>query len=513
MGIRDLLKMCQPLIKKISLSKLKGKTAGIDMMGWLYKGLYASMNINGTNSTLYLNYPLKMLTLLQNYGIKFIVVFDGQKLKAKTKKLEQRENNFSKNFEFGTSLLNQGLQEESTKIFKRTLKIKPIMVNSLIEILRKMNINFIVSPYEADAQLAFLYQTHQIDFAITEDADLIPFGVKHIGYKIDQAGSINYLDLTDTPSISELTPIAQFILNVNRLKLVQFCVLLGCDYLESPKGLGMHNCYNYFTKYNDLDQIIKMMKYSLKFHFEEDLENEENKEDYLIKAKKATSVFFLQTIYDNLHHKLSPICSLDYDREKDNIETLTEKNWLKEVYESVEDKTYYGGFFDEFEDYCNGLIDSKTMLKEKTLEENSIILQYYYKFSIGLTYPNNKEHIFNKKTKYITLYDNYKELDIDQEIKFLELNFNQEKEKENKTGIFIEHLENIQSDSNSSSNQKREEKEDKFLTKKRKFELEKNELNEFLESILSTNQNKNNNKDNNNPQNIKVVDLTKAINK
>ena len=41
-----------------------------------------------------------------------------------------------------------------------------------------MGIEFIVAPYEADAQLAYMYKTGRADVVITEDSDLIAFGVK-----------------------------------------------------------------------------------------------------------------------------------------------------------------------------------------------------------------------------------------------------------------------------------------------------------------------------------------------
>ena len=39
-----------------------------------------------------------------------------------------------------------------------------------------MNVPVIVAPYEADAQITFLVNSGAVDFAITEDSDLLPFG-------------------------------------------------------------------------------------------------------------------------------------------------------------------------------------------------------------------------------------------------------------------------------------------------------------------------------------------------
>lgn len=41
--------------------------------------------------------------------------------------------------------------------------------------LRRENIEYIVAPYEADAQMAFLAKNGFVHAVITEDSDMIPF--------------------------------------------------------------------------------------------------------------------------------------------------------------------------------------------------------------------------------------------------------------------------------------------------------------------------------------------------
>jgi len=43
-----------------------------------------------------------------------------------------------------------------------------------------MNIDFVVAPYEADAQLAYLEKIGLIQAIITEDSDLLVFGSKRV---------------------------------------------------------------------------------------------------------------------------------------------------------------------------------------------------------------------------------------------------------------------------------------------------------------------------------------------
>lgn len=50
----------------------------------------------------------------------------------------------------------------------------------LIQVLKKEKVDYIVAPYEADAQMAFLSINKLVDAVITEDSDLIPFGCSRV---------------------------------------------------------------------------------------------------------------------------------------------------------------------------------------------------------------------------------------------------------------------------------------------------------------------------------------------
>lgn len=51
-----------------------------------------------------------------------------------------------------------------------------------------MDVEYIVAPYEADAQLAYMYLSGRCSLVITEDSDLLAFGVKKCLFKMDANG-------------------------------------------------------------------------------------------------------------------------------------------------------------------------------------------------------------------------------------------------------------------------------------------------------------------------------------
>lgn len=54
----------------------------------------------------------------------------------------------------------------------------------MLQVLRDMKIDYIVAPYEADAQLAYLAMKNIVDIVITEDSDLVLFGCPKVWWQM-----------------------------------------------------------------------------------------------------------------------------------------------------------------------------------------------------------------------------------------------------------------------------------------------------------------------------------------
>jgi exonuclease 1 len=152
-----------------------------------------------------------------------------------------------------------------------------------ISALRKLGIEVIVSPYEADAQLAHLCQIGYCDSVLTEDSDILVYSAIcgmpfNVFYKFDRAGSVQVINLGEIQLIGpnsnsdSSTPDASacdfdavstksgkqgkdkekdkeakgFLAALKHLKgpsgrrmFAQICILAGCDYSESVFGVGL----------------------------------------------------------------------------------------------------------------------------------------------------------------------------------------------------------------------------------------------------------------------------------
>jgi exonuclease-1 len=111
-------------------------------------------------------------------------------------------------------------------------------VQAFITALRGANVDYIVAPYEADAQLAFMSLRNLVDVVITEDSDCLVYGCRRILFKMDSTGrgqEICRRDLGEnkSPDFEGWTD--------EQFKL--FCCLAGCDYVPRIPSVGIKTAH------------------------------------------------------------------------------------------------------------------------------------------------------------------------------------------------------------------------------------------------------------------------------
>jgi exonuclease 1 len=89
---------------------------------------------------------------------------------------------------------------------------------------------------------------------ITEDSDLLVFGVKKVFFKMDRAGNGVEVDLDRLHEIDEEMNMKNFTHDM----FVTTCIISGCDYLDSIKGVGFKKAYRLvYENGDDLKSIVK----------------------------------------------------------------------------------------------------------------------------------------------------------------------------------------------------------------------------------------------------------------
>ncbi len=209
--------------------------------------------INKANPTFcrMIQFCISRLNLLLKNGIRPYLVFDGGKLPMKAETDANRLGIRRENLEKAEELLRIGNYWEAEKKLRESMDITPEMIQPLINHLKKKQVPYVVAPYEADAQIAYLYKQGLVQAAISEDSDLLAFGVKRVLYKLESHGFGYEINLNNLHKTS--------FKNFSSEDFLHYCLLCGCDYLPNIKNVGPKRAF-------------KLMEYSTGLPFNELLE-------------------------------------------------------------------------------------------------------------------------------------------------------------------------------------------------------------------------------------------------
>ncbi|TDH72610.1 hypothetical protein CCR75_001018 [Bremia lactucae] len=320
MGVTGLLPMLKSVTDMVHVSKYAGKTVGIDVSDWLYKGAYScpvDLVLGKPTDACGTNYPpFKLLSfnltpkraphlkLLQTHDIKPIVVFDGAPLPSKAHENAIRSRSRAEWHAKAMKLLQERQENQDAQaIFSacaRAVHVTNDMVLSLIAVLRRMDIVFYVAPYEADAQLAFLSTHRIVDAVISQDSDCVPYGVRTVLYKLSPDGWACEIKRRSLGANEELSFVGW-----SEEMFLQLCVLAGCDYCPSVRGVGIMTAY----------KLVRDFKTPMEVGFEQmalqQLKGPAVPDDYESHFYAAILTYRHQLVFDPRDAKLKMLHPLD----------------------------------------------------------------------------------------------------------------------------------------------------------------------------------------------------------
>ena len=167
------------------------------------------------------------------------MVFDGARLPMKKRIESERKNARLESRKKADEFLLKGDINKANRKFNEAVEIDSLMVYNLIQTLISIDVKYVVAPYEADSQLAYLFLNKKVDFVITEDSDQLAFGVSKVFFKMDLKGIGFEVDLSLLQQCDsfKMPPGKKNKLFTSDM-LLKTCILSGCDYLQSAKGVG-----------------------------------------------------------------------------------------------------------------------------------------------------------------------------------------------------------------------------------------------------------------------------------
>lgn len=304
MGIQGLLPLLKDASLPIHISSYSGRTLGIDTYVWLHRGAYGCAReiVLGDPAPRYISYALSRIGMLQHFGIKPYLVFDGDKLPAKTHTEDDRESKRSENLARAQQLEAEGKLQQARDLYAKCVDITPEMAYQLIKVLKEQAIPYLVAPYEADAQLAYLEKCGAIDAVLTEDSDLLVFGCNTVLFKLDQAGNAVEIKQERFWTNRQIA-----LSGWTAVEFRQMAILSGCDYLPSIVGMGLKNAHRLLRRHKTVDKVLQVVRLEGKMRIPP---------TYASEFRKAELTFVHQRVFDPTSSKvvtLTPLPSGTHD--------------------------------------------------------------------------------------------------------------------------------------------------------------------------------------------------------
>lgn len=279
-------------IQSINTKILEDKVVAIDISIYLYQFLCAIKNnsveiysIDGQIIT-HIHAILNKVFGLIKKKIKPIFVFDGKPPTLKDDILNIRSKNKvvsenkkiklikqSKLLKLELNIVPKSINDvkHQLKLFKeykeilssikkmnkRTIGISKTQFKECKQLLELLGIPYLNAIEEADPQCAELVKSNIAYAVASEDMDLLPFGTKHL---------LRKLSSKDICIIYDLDLILED-LEITYLQFIDICILLGCDYTCTIKGLGREKILKEIKTFKNIEGIIKSSKYSVSKKF------------------------------------------------------------------------------------------------------------------------------------------------------------------------------------------------------------------------------------------------------
>ena len=255
---------------------------------------------------------MKYVNLLKKYG-RVILVFDGKPLQSKFDTNKKRRARREKNREIALRLLKEGKFSVAKPFCEQALDISPEMVHNVIRTARRHNIDCIVAPFEADAQLAYLAKSGICNFVVSEDGDLAVYGCQRILFKLTETG---YCSLYEKEHLNKVFGTQMHLESFDNFRYM--CISAGCDYLTNLPGIGIKKAKNFWMKVTnpDLRTVLSKIPASLK------MPQVSITQDYIERFIRANNTFLYQLVFDPVTRKEKPLTPYPADL-REELETLT----------------------------------------------------------------------------------------------------------------------------------------------------------------------------------------------
>ncbi|KAJ3325960.1 Elongation of fatty acids protein 2 [Boothiomyces sp. JEL0866] len=237
-----------------------GRKVAIDASMSIYQFLIAVRSTDGNqltnesgDTTSHLMGILYRTVRMVENGIKPCYVFDGKPPAMKSEELAKRGIKRAEATKEMEKAQETGDQENIDKFSRRTVKVTKEHNQECQKLLDLMGIPWINAPCEAEAQCAALAKAGKVYGVGSEDMDTLTFGapvlLRHLTFSEAKKMPISEIHFQKILEGLEFT----------HDEFIDLCILLGCDYCDSIRGIGPHRAVQLMKEHRSIEKILKTL--------------------------------------------------------------------------------------------------------------------------------------------------------------------------------------------------------------------------------------------------------------
>ncbi|XP_032833432.2 flap endonuclease 1 isoform X1 [Petromyzon marinus] len=261
MGIHGLTKLIADVapgaMKENDIKSYFGRKIAIDASMSIYQFLIAVRqdgntltSEDGETTSHLVGLFYRTIRMMEN-GIKPVYVFDGKPPQLKSGELAKRAERRVEAEKQLVAAEEAGEVENVEKFSKRLVRVTRQHNDECKRLLRLMGVPYVEAPCEAEASCAALVKAGKVFATATEDMDGLTFGtgvlLRHL--TASEAKKLPIQEFHFTKLLEEI--------KLSHDEFIDLCILLGCDYCETIRGIGPKRAIELVRQYKRIEAILQ----------------------------------------------------------------------------------------------------------------------------------------------------------------------------------------------------------------------------------------------------------------
>jgi flap endonuclease-1 len=265
-------------VDKIDVKALGGRTIALDTYNILYQFISTIRGADGRplmdrrgRITSHLSGLFFRTVNLLAEGVRPVFVFDGRPPELKRETIEKRVVSRSEARKQYSEALQAGDLETARKMAQRAAALEQYMVDSSVELLKRMGVPYVMAPSEGEAQAAYMAAKGDVYASGSQDMDSLLFGSPRLVRNLSIVGRRKlpgkkvYVEVQ--PEIIHLDRLLNS-LGISRDQLIDIGILVGTDYSPPIEGVGPKTALKIVREHGSIEDAVSKGVIQIEFDYQ-----------------------------------------------------------------------------------------------------------------------------------------------------------------------------------------------------------------------------------------------------